>query len=97
LTLKGSFRNATGLRVPFEGEMGGDHGVMLVRFDDNEAVIDAVRGDDDIAQRDGYALFLQREPTAAGGLGGGPVARDELEPGQSRGQPVELGRIPRPG
>lgn len=77
--------------------MGDDHGIMPVRFDEDEAVIDAVRGDDDIAQRDGYALFLQREPAAAGGLGGGPVARDELEPGQGRGQPVELGRIPRPG
>jgi hypothetical protein len=42
--------------------MGSDHSVMPVRFDEDEAVIDAVRGDDDIAQRDGYALFLSANP-----------------------------------
>ena len=45
--------------VPDEGEMADDHGVIAVRFDEDEAVIDAVRGDDDIAQRDGYAFFLR--------------------------------------
>jgi hypothetical protein len=34
LTFRGSFRNAAGSRVTFRGEMGSDHSIMPVRFDD---------------------------------------------------------------
>ena len=57
----GSFRRAAGLRMAFEREMGGDRRMMPVRFDQHEAVTDAIRGDDDIAERHGHALLLERE------------------------------------
>ena len=57
----GSFRRAAGLRMAFEREMGGDRRMMPVRSDQHEAVTDAIRGDDDIAERHGHALLLERE------------------------------------
>jgi len=37
--------------VPLEGKMGGDRHEVLVRFDEDEAAIDAISGDDQVAQR----------------------------------------------
>ena len=36
--------------MPLEGEMSGNRGEVLIRFNEDEAVVDAVRGDDHIAQ-----------------------------------------------